>query len=173
MAQPGSAPVLGTGGRRFESSRSDHFSNIICFAVRALVACPVDNTGPQVFRGKRGASVPRRSRSLGHVGRRVLSVPPIAHGSVRCLRRAQGGLLTDSSQTPVHPYILWLSADLSRVWAVSSGGLIASCGNIATILPTERRCFAQILQGGQKRSDRLFGAVQNVNERLIQQAWIC
>ncbi len=24
VAQPGSAPVLGTGGRRFESSRPDH-----------------------------------------------------------------------------------------------------------------------------------------------------
>ena len=28
MAQPGSAPVLGTGGRRFESSRSDHFKKL-------------------------------------------------------------------------------------------------------------------------------------------------
>ena len=25
MAQPGSAPVLGTGGRKFESYRPDHF----------------------------------------------------------------------------------------------------------------------------------------------------
>ena len=26
VAQPGSAPVLGTGGRKFESSRPDHFN---------------------------------------------------------------------------------------------------------------------------------------------------
>jgi hypothetical protein len=48
VAQPGSAPVLGTGGRKFESSRPDHFKNqpyivfLICFMqVRTLYLCAV------------------------------------------------------------------------------------------------------------------------------------
>ena len=30
VAQPGSAPALGAGGRRFESGRPDHFFNFLC-----------------------------------------------------------------------------------------------------------------------------------------------
>ena len=38
VAQPGSAPVLGTGGRRFESSRPDH-QHQFDWAVRRHILC--------------------------------------------------------------------------------------------------------------------------------------
>ncbi len=44
VAQPGSAPVLGTGGRRFESSRSDHFQSQLSMLVVRLLDVVYANT---------------------------------------------------------------------------------------------------------------------------------
>ena len=49
VAQPGSAPVLGTGGRRFKSSHPDHFNKkavfimIDCFFITAIKEAPMPN----------------------------------------------------------------------------------------------------------------------------------
>ena len=53
VAQPGSAPVLGTGGRRFESCRPDFKSLMITFLYKRGVAqpgsAPVLGTGGRRF----------------------------------------------------------------------------------------------------------------------------
>ena len=68
VAQPGSAPVLGTGGRRFESCRPDSFfsdNNSISF--------------------KRGVAQPGSAPVLGTGGRRFESCRP----DTRKLRRVK------------------------------------------------------------------------------------
>ena len=39
VAQPGSAPVLGTGGRRFESCRPDYFFSLTQTFSKAQAGC--------------------------------------------------------------------------------------------------------------------------------------
>ena len=59
VAQPGSAPVLGTGGRRFESCRPDYFLSLKPLA-----------------KHKRGVAQPGSAPVLGTGGRRFESCRP-------------------------------------------------------------------------------------------------
>ena len=61
VAQSGSAPVLGTGGREFESRRPDHSSIVISMAA-APRRCPCNATRPPGRRRSADARLPRDRR---------------------------------------------------------------------------------------------------------------
>lgn len=87
VAQPGSAPALGAGSRRFESSRSDHFPNVLQHDSRLAPLFPLHYTaqvnrvgigydvhklkaGRQLILG--GVSIPHESGLDGHSDADVL-----------------------------------------------------------------------------------------------------
>ena len=75
VAQPGSAPVLGTGGRRFESCRPDSVS----LSLKPLA------------KHKRGVAQPVSAPVLGTGGRRVESCRPDSFSLTQTFSKAQAG----------------------------------------------------------------------------------